>query len=94
MSVTQRYRNGIAKRLARAAAFAFCLGVCGCLMDSPSDGSADAAATATDPGVGPKALRDQSAPDTGIPRGCTREWNQAAMDSLLYCPDVRPPKPR
>ncbi len=41
--------------------------------------------------TGSKALRD--APADGIPQGCSLQWSSTAHDSLLYCPDIRPPKP-
>ncbi|HKP97445.1 MAG TPA: hypothetical protein VJ385_16995 [Fibrobacteria bacterium] len=86
--------RGIAKRLALSAAFAFCAGVCGgCLMD-PASADGQAAPAESDASAEPTALRDQSASVPGVPRGCSREWSATAMDSVLYCPDVRPPKPR
>lgn len=91
MSVTSRYYPGIAGRLTRYAAFVLCLNICGGCLMQPSSESADASPRVT---TEPKALRDQSAPDNGIPKGCTRQWSQAANDSLLFCPDIRPPKPQ
>ncbi len=91
MTVPSRYNPGIASRLTKYAAFVFCLNFCaGCLMQ-PSSQSADVSPRMT---TEPNALRDQSAPDNGIPKGCTREWDQSANDSLLFCPDIRPPKPQ
>jgi hypothetical protein len=55
----------------------------------PAQETAEASTATTEP----NALRDQPVPYNGIPRGCTREWSPAANDSLLYCPDIRPPKP-
>jgi hypothetical protein len=90
MSVTCRYRPGIAGRLSLYATLTFCLGIFGgCLMQPAPETSEVPTATTQ-----PNALRDQSLPDNGVPKGCTREWSPAANDSLLYCPDIRPPKPR
>lgn len=57
----------------------------------PSPDSADESPKET---TEPSALRDESVPGNGIPKGCTREWSSTANDSLLYCPDIRPPKPQ
>ncbi|MEO6097737.1 MAG: hypothetical protein ABIW76_19620 [Fibrobacteria bacterium] len=65
----------------------------GCVLDSASDGKS----------AGPEATGSESAtttlktrspePVNGVPMGCTREWSSTAHDSVIFCPDLRPPKP-
>lgn len=94
MPLSRVFRNRIAKRLASATAIACCAAFAGgCVMDAPSQASAAEAPALVDPGLGAKTSPNQTAPENGIPRGCTREWSASAMDSVLYCPDIRPPEP-
>jgi|GEM_PF-4039315 len=84
-------RLNAAKDFLPALAILVSLGMCGgCLMEpSTQDGNPVSSSTA-DPG---KALRDAPAPgNSGVPVGCSRIWNEASSDSVLYCPDIRPPK--
>lgn len=76
-----------------ASAIFVALGMCGgCLMDPSAREGAPAAAASADQS---KSLRDAPATgNTGVPVGCSREWSDAAMDSVLDCPDIRPPKPK
>lgn len=77
------------KTYRRLGATAAALALCGCLL-APIE-KASPAPEATD------AARAQSetAPERpGVPRGCTLEWSSVARDSVLNCPDVRPPSPR
>jgi hypothetical protein len=64
----------------------------GCLLDAPAS-DASAAATATAPTMETNAQQDQAQTSSRVPKGCTLEWSAAAMDSVIYCPDIRPPKP-
>jgi hypothetical protein len=62
----------------------------GCLMDGTETNPADAKAKDI---TQPSALRDnatQARP--GVPAGCSKEWNANSQDSVLFCPDIRPPK--
>lgn len=90
MSVTCRYRPGIAGRLSLYATLILCLGAFGGCLVQPAVETTEVTTAKTEP----NSLRDQSVSNNGIPKGCTREWSPAANDSLLYCPDIRPPKPR
>ncbi|MDB5105505.1 MAG: hypothetical protein JWP91_3194 [Fibrobacteres bacterium] len=93
MPVTPQFRKGLIGRIAVTAGLLMSLGMWGgCLMDPSSDDSG--VSTEADPASGSKALRDQSPVQAdGVPRGCTREWSETARDSVLFCPDIRPPSP-
>jgi hypothetical protein len=96
MTVTPRYLSGIAKRVLTSTLLVAALGMWGgCLMDPSARGAEETADPAvSDPNAGPKALRDQSeAPSNGVPQGCSLAWSDAARDSVLFCPDIRPPLP-
>lgn len=80
------------QRPALAAALAICLAAgAGCVMD-PSLDRTDAPSMSSETAAAPTALRDQQVTRNGIPPGCTREWSEASMDSVLYCPDIAPPR--
>lgn len=80
-------RITIAKRLACLCAAIVVL--FGCISD-PADGEAPAA-TESD---ATNALSDQSKDRPGVPRGCEMVWSPASRDSVVNCPDIRPPSPR
>ncbi len=94
MSAVPTNRNAFFRHLILCGALALCLSVlAGCITDAP--GQSAASPSASEASVGPNALRDQSASGPSVPAGCTREWSAAAMDSVLDCPDIRPPnKPK
>ena len=69
--------------------FALCLG--GCLLDNEGKAAAPAQGIPADQNA--NALQEQTPQRPGVPRGCTLEWSSAAKDSVLNCPDIRPPKP-
>jgi hypothetical protein len=83
--------------MAKRIALAFLLAVSasawqGCVMDSSS--GSEFQSPAADPGTGAKTLLENpSDPSDGIPHGCSREWSSSVHDSVLYCPDIRPPQP-
>lgn len=91
MWVTHRFLFGFKKQSVTALTLAISLGAFGgCLVDQESGGETEAA------GVnGPSALRDKSTSgEKGAPGlACSQVWNAVAMDSVLYCPDPRPPRP-
>jgi hypothetical protein len=93
MQVTSRFHKPVSKRFA----ISFLLAVSaaawqGCLMD-PASG-AESRPTSADPDAGAKILPVKpSLPADGLPLGCSREWSPAVHDSVLYCPDIRPPNP-
>jgi hypothetical protein len=81
------------KRMAASAALAFgVVALGGCLPDEPASEAA-ATAPASDPSLETNAKQDRTPSSTGVPKGCAREWSAAAMDSVLYCPDIPPPRP-
>jgi hypothetical protein len=92
MPSPRRFRKALARTAFSAAMALFLAWLGGCVLD-PASGSG----TAADPSSGSNALRDQSPAQPqapGVPRGCTRVYSAAAMDSVLNCPDIRPPKPK
>jgi hypothetical protein len=93
MQVTYRFHNPIAKRIALSLLLAVSAAAWqGCLMD-PASGP-ESQSPAADPGAGAKTLQETPPiPADGVPRGCSRQWSSTAHDSVLYCPDPRPPKP-
>lgn len=90
LSVTSRLRSPIANRIA----FTFILTIAaaawqGCVMDADK-GSQSAK---SDPEAGAKTLQEKPlAPSDGIPLGCSRQWSSTAHDSVMFCPDLRPPR--
>lgn len=87
--VHQSARAG--KRIALAAAAALCIG---CVL-APSPDAPESART--DPGgTEQPAMREtEPAPvDPRVPRGCSIVWSEARADSVLFCPDPRPPSIR
>lgn len=82
----------LVRRLGPAAAFWASLVLGGCLL-SPADDHATAPAAAAKEDQSANALRDQAPLRPGVPRGCSLEWDVAAKDSVLNCPDIRPPSP-
>jgi hypothetical protein len=93
MPVTSRFHQPIAKRVALSFLLAVSAAAWqGCLMD-PASGSEPRPA-ATDPDAGAKTLQEKpSLPANGIPLGCSRQWSSTVHDSVMFCPDIRPPKP-
>jgi hypothetical protein len=86
--------HGFARNLAASGLIAAALGCwTGCVLDSAADGkTTDTEAAGSE--VGTKILQTPSdAPVNGLPKGCTREWSAAAHDSVVFCADIRPPKP-
>ena len=96
MWVTSRYSKQTARRVAMSASLlgaAFFWG--GCLMDGSASAEKSPAAQETE--VGSKSLRDQTSSGSradGVPEGCRLEWSSTAHDSVVFCPDIRPPKPQ
>jgi hypothetical protein len=89
-----RSSHSVLKSLAVTGAIALgAAALGGCLTDAPVS---DPSATATDPTLETNAQQDQAQPQPSsrVPKGCALEWSQAAMDSVIYCPDIAPPKPR
>ena len=89
--VTSRFLSPAAGRIAFALALAVAAAAWqGCVMDAaPGSQSAD-----SDPDAGAKTLLENpKAPPDGIPVGCSRQWSDIKHDSVLFCPDLRPPKP-
>ena len=81
-----------AMRFAPAAAFCAAFVLVGCLL-SPAEEHATAPAASQTEDQNAKALRDQAPLRPGVPRGCSLEWDVAVKDSVLNCPDIRPPSP-
>ena len=79
-------RTPFAKRLACACAAVVLIGcVTGASDDkAPAQSKTDAANT----------LVDQPQDRPGVPHGCTMVWSPTARDSVVNCPDIRPPSPR
>jgi hypothetical protein len=69
-------------------ALAALCGLTACMETDAGSGPPADAATAT------PALQEKAVGKPGVPVGCTREWSNAARDSVLNCPDVAPPSPR
>lgn len=78
--------------LRRTATWAACAAVCG-LMACVDPGTA-AGPRADEAPAPAQALQESPSRNDGVPPGCTREWSPAAADSVLNCPDLRPPAPR
>jgi len=91
MRVTRRFPVGSGISSLGALALAFCLGTfCGCLVDQNPGSESSAGDGYRESGV----LRGKSASEgSSAPLACSRKWNAAALDSVLYCPDPRPPNP-
>jgi hypothetical protein len=94
MSTFRSDFKGFSRNLAASVLIAASLGCwTGCVLDSTADGkSPDTEVTGAE--VGNQIPEAQSnAPVNGVPKGCTREWSATAHDSVLFCADIRPPKP-
>lgn len=94
MSTSRSGFKEFTRNLAASGMIAAALGCwTGCVLDSdanaknagPEASGSEAAATL------PQNQSDT--PVNGVPRGCTREWSATAHDSVVFCPDIRPPKP-
>lgn len=91
MPIERRPHSSGPRRLAPWLALAAVCGFTACMGTDAGNGPSDDAAAST------PALQEKSASSPGIPgvpSGCTREWSNAARDSVLNCPDVLPPSPR
>lgn len=84
-----RSLTGLLRASGPWAALAAACGLIACV----DAGSAAAPRSEDDPAPA-HALQEGSARPTGVPPGCTREWNYAIADSVLNCPDIRPPSPQ
>lgn len=93
MRVTYMFHRPIAKRIALSFLLALSAAAWqGCLMDQVS--GSEPQSSATNPDAGAKTLPEKpSIPADGVPPGCSRQWNSSVHDSVMYCPDLRPPKP-
>ena len=96
MQVTHRFLPPFAKRFALATLLSVSAASWqGCLMEPADPASAqESRSPASDPQAGAKTLQENPpAPADGIPRGCSRQWSSTDHDSVMYCPDPRPPRP-
>lgn len=93
MQVTHKFHRTPAKRLALSFLLAVAAAAWqGCFLD-PASGQ-EPQASAADPQAGAKTLQENpTTPTGGIPRGCSLQWSSTAHDSVMFCPDPRPPKP-
>lgn len=80
------HKNGF-RRLAAWTALAAACGLAACM-------GADATGPGPDEASGAQTLQTKPPARPGVPEGCTREWSEAARDSVLNCPDIPPPAPR
>lgn len=90
MWVTRRYLSILSKRPIMGSALSLSLLLCGgCLMEPGSVG-----VEPSEMDSGAKSLRDQSSVNpAGSTGGCAKVWSDAKMDSVVFCPDPKPPKP-
>lgn len=75
-------RSPLIRPIVGAACAALALACAGCLLD---------ARDAKDP---EPAVQAKTGGNPGVPLGCWRVWSTVAMDSVLYCPDPKPPSPK
>ncbi len=86
------FRSHVAMRLGIGACIWGSLALGGCLL-SPSDESATAPSARQDVSPKTESVGEKASQNPGVPRGCTREWDSVARDSVFNCPDIRPPSP-
>jgi hypothetical protein len=95
MSVHRSGFKAFASNLAVSGLVAAALGCwTGCIMEPAETMGLNAKTETTGSDINTQGQeKPTDASVNGIPRGCSREWSAAAHDSVVFCADIRPPKP-
>ena len=92
MPSTTTSLQSTATRFGIAACIWGSLALGGCLL-SPSDESGTTPSARQEDSGNTGSVGEKAAQNSGVPRGCSREWDSVARDSVFNCPDIRPPSP-